>query len=745
MPEIIDYKDLQIVDPTPTGAGGEMINDNFVTIADILETLQNRSGIQTQTINSDDFILQHDNKGILLLTISGGGPHISNTTTPIAAGTVVGQRLMVFILSCLAEIQLLNNGNTSLAGPWVIGNSSSAPNPISWISLVWNGTTWREVARIQTPNVDIMGNLAAALNQGTAGANLACAINNGDARGDAAFAAGQSLAAFSNSAALGESSVCGNRGFAANQARVGWPANNWTRDDVSSNQITINGGDFTNRFVDGQNVQFWTFTGTAAFDLRPQTRSITNIVYDSGNNRTTFDTTSPLDNILSGKCVSFGFGTNSTAFGTGAALGSRNLVAGDGCESTGDDNIVTGSNNGTQGNRNAVSGSSHDVDGDNNLVGGNSNIIQGNQSLISGANNNVAASTNNAAAIGDSCVVQTGANNSIAQGNGSEVTAENCGAFNSSRARDGAAFSMNSGVADGDSSLAAGTSNTNGTASTALGAQSASVGSRSLASGYRACAGMSNSTALGDRNFIGTPVFDIISIYTGTQVTVSGDLAQFVQDGSEVSIFGLLGGSSTLNKINTTVVGSPNFNGSTTTFNIADSLEDRTSGRVAAGSGGQNSLAVGQFAGVNQANQSAQGGGLIDDTHGPNQFARKVIPGITFTSDGLLGLNDVYTLQDNSVFGMMIHIVGQEFGGAGYAYYTRRLLIRKQSGIATIIGTQTIGTDFESDASMDVAFSVSGGDLQIQVDQGSLVGEYHWMATVESHEIQSLNLAGISE
>ena len=77
---------------------------------------------------------------------SGGAVSIS-ATPPIAAGTVVGQELVLVGCSASNTVTFDTATGVSLNGPIVMGSALAGGGAGAVLSLVWDGTTWDEVAR----------------------------------------------------------------------------------------------------------------------------------------------------------------------------------------------------------------------------------------------------------------------------------------------------------------------------------------------------------------------------------------------------------------------------------------------------------------------------------------------------------------------------------------------------------------------------------------------------------------------
>ena len=74
-------------------------------------------------------------------------------------------------------------------------------------------------------------------------------------------------------------------------------------------------------------------------------------------------------------------------------------------------------------------------------------------------------------------------------------------------------------------------------------------------------------------------------------------------------------------------------------------------------------------------------------------------------------------------------ICGVKSNGSAVAVYSRRIIVKNVGGTLTIVETQTIGTDYEDNASTDVAVTTSAANLRIQVT--GIAGEtWRWCAVL---------------
>lgn len=78
--------------------------------------------------------------------------------------------------------------------------------------------------------------------------------------------------------------------------------------------------------------------------------------------------------------------------------------------------------------------------------------------------------------------------------------------------------------------------------------------------------------------------------------------------------------------------------------------------------------------------------------------------------------NSNITLPTDVVWDVLVTIVARGTAGAERATYRRRALVYRASGTAAQQGTtQTIGTDIETSAGLDVSVQVAGNDVQATV------------------------------
>ena len=133
-----------------------------------------------QTIDSSGFIIQHNNKPVVLITLYGlmlG--YTSDETVAIADGAVDGQKLLLTLVDigggCLITIK--NNANTKLHGDWARQFAGASLN------LVWdaNSSLWVETTRDK-------GNA-------TDSGKSAFAVGDSIASGDYSFSAGSNTVA----------------------------------------------------------------------------------------------------------------------------------------------------------------------------------------------------------------------------------------------------------------------------------------------------------------------------------------------------------------------------------------------------------------------------------------------------------------------------------------------------------------------------------------------------------------------
>ena len=102
----------------------------------------------TQTISANDFIITHNNKGSVHLTLTGN--YNSSTVTAIADGTVVGQKLTIIVVDdggAGRSILIRDNANTKLRADGTTNTGWFVSFNAQKLLVEWDGSDWIEILR----------------------------------------------------------------------------------------------------------------------------------------------------------------------------------------------------------------------------------------------------------------------------------------------------------------------------------------------------------------------------------------------------------------------------------------------------------------------------------------------------------------------------------------------------------------------------------------------------------------------
>ena len=95
------------------------------------------------------------------------------------------------------------------------------------------------------------------------------------------------------------------------------------------------------------------------------------------------------------------------------------------------------------------------------------------------------------------------------------------------------------------------------------------------------------------------------------------------------------------------------------------------------------------------------------------------------------------TITSGRVMTFIAQIVGVKSDGSAVAFYVRKGCIKRVGSITSLVGTvETIGTDFEDNASTDVSITADDTNEALQITVTGVSGEtWRWEAVVEGAEI----------
>ena len=131
---------------------------------DIVDAKNMAPGV-SQTVSADNFIIQHQNKPMVNLTVEGFGVTLtSDGTTPIDPGVTIGQLLTIKVITLWLNnhFVLQAAGNCLyLQGDWKVDHEELT------LIVQWDGSQWREVIRNRHNGCDMSGTLASASGSGS--------------------------------------------------------------------------------------------------------------------------------------------------------------------------------------------------------------------------------------------------------------------------------------------------------------------------------------------------------------------------------------------------------------------------------------------------------------------------------------------------------------------------------------------------------------------------------------------------
>ena len=178
---------------------------------------------------------------------------------------------------------------------------------------------------------------------------------------------------------------------------------------------------------------------------------------------------------------------------------------------------------------------------------------------------------------------------------------------------------------------------------------------------------------------------------------------------------------------------------------VAGGISNTASGSGGTVTGGWNNtasgdasiVAGGNFAKADKYGQNAYASGRFA-AQGDAQTSVFVLRNSTSTSGWttlyLDGNSQSISLASSATWTFRIIIVGKQTGGTSAgAGYEIKGVVTNNSGTAAILGTPTVTTLYESNASYDARVTVSGANLVVQVEGNG--DALRWVARVETAEV----------
>jgi len=342
--------------------------------------------------------------------------------------------------------------------------------------------------------------------------------------------------------------------------------------------------------------------------------------------------------------------------------------------------------------------------------GGTSNTASGDYSTVGGGYLNTASNSYNTVAGGEANTTN-GERNTI--GGGQENTTNNSYSTVGGGYKNTANNSYST-VAGGYQNTASGSGGTVG------------GGISNEASGNQSTvAGGDNNTASGDYSAVGGGINNTAS---GLESTVAGGTGNRAS-GSISTIGG--GYYNTANGSQSTVAGGYENTASGTYYSTVGGGRDNTA------SGDYSTVAGGNYAKADKYGQNAYASGRFfaqGDAQTSVFVVRNTSSASGWTTLYLDGSSENISLASSATWTFRIIIVGKQTGGTtNGAGYEIKGVVTNNGGTATILGTPTFTTLYESISAYEARVTVSGANLVVQVDGAGQ--SLRWVARVETAEV----------
>ena len=96
-----------------------------------------------------------------------------------------------------------------------------------------------------------------------------------------------------------------------------------------------------------------------------------------------------------------------------------------------------------------------------------------------------------------------------------------------------------------------------------------------------------------------------------------------------------------------------------------------------------------------------------------------------------------FTLADEKAYACTVTILARADSGGIHAMYKRQAIIERTGGTVALAGSvQTLGTDIETDAALDVALSTDDTNKSLKIEvTGKAATNLRWTAVIEAVEL----------
>ena len=224
-------------------------------------------------------------------------------------------------------------------------------------------------------------------------------------------------------------------------------------------------------------------------------------------------------------------------------------------------------------------------------------------------------------------------------------------------------------------------------------------------------------------NARGTNAVDLQSTRTTAAQVASGDNA-FTSGSSNTASGSRATAIGTWNTVSGTNSGAIGFN------NVVSGNQAFSLGNTNA-VGNDNASAFGVFAATRMTGMRA----VAQDSYDSQGGAQLIEVTNRNRSTSATPVNWDLPLTSGNTYHFNLLVAGVKSDGSAIACYTRRVSAKNVGGTVTIVNSQTIGTDYEDNASTDIAISASGSNVRISVT-GITSETWRWQFALHGVEIK---------
>lgn len=112
----------------------------------------------------------------------------------------------------------------------------------------------------------------------------------------------------------------------------------------------------------------------------------------------------------------------------------------------------------------------------------------------------------------------------------------------------------------------------------------------------------------------------------------------------------------------------------------------------------------------------------------------------TNATPAIMTLPESFGLVDETTYGITLDVIARQNTGGINAYYKRQILVERTGGICSLVESNTIGTDIESDAALDLSIAVNNTTNRLEITvRGKASTLLRWVASLDITETQYAN------